>query len=81
MQFYSDPSREDDTYSLPDCEVFYVDEIDVEWVDPEDPDRNLPVGWYFWFCFPGCMPDSGPIGPFGTEEEAIAACRDNWGGE
>ena len=80
-QFYSDQSREDDKWSLPDCEVFYVDEVDEEWVDPDDPDRHLPSGWYFWFCLPGCMPDSDPIGPFETEEEAIADCRDNWGGE
>ena len=77
-QFYSDPARQADKWSLPDCEVFYVDEI-AEWVDPDDPDRNLTVGWYFWFCLPGCMPDSEPVGPFETEEDAIADCRDNWG--
>lgn len=39
-------------------EVFY----DIE-VDP---------GWYWWPCFPGCMPDSDAIGPFKSEEDAIA---------
>lgn len=29
------------------------------------------ANWY-WFCFPGCMPDSDPIGPFATEAEALA---------
>lgn len=34
------------------------------------------AGYYFWFCFPGCLPDSEPFGPYETEEEAIAAARD-----
>lgn len=29
-------------------------------------------GWYWWACFPGCMPDGEPCGPFATEAEAIA---------
>ena len=33
--------------------------------------RDL-AGWYWWSCFPGCMPDSDPIGPFATEAEALA---------
>jgi len=33
-------------------------------------------GWYFWFCFPGCMPDSDPEGPFVSSEEALKAARD-----
>jgi len=28
-------------------------------------------GWYWWSCFPGCLPDSEPFGPFETEEQAI----------
>jgi hypothetical protein len=32
-------------------------------------------GWYYWACFPGCLPDSDPIGPFETENEAIADAR------
>ncbi len=28
-------------------------------------------GWYWWTCFPGCMPDSDPNGPFGTEASAL----------
>lgn len=32
-------------------------------------------GWYWWACFPGCLPDSEPIGPFATEAEAIADAR------
>lgn len=28
-------------------------------------------GWYYWFCFPGCLPDSDPVGPFPSEAKAL----------
>ena len=28
------------------------------------------TGWFYWFCQPGCLPDSEPFGPFSTAEEA-----------
>lgn len=28
-------------------------------------------GWYWQACFPGCLPDGDPIGPFKTESEAM----------
>lgn len=27
-------------------------------------------GWYWWACFPGCLPDGEPNGPFPTAEGA-----------
>ncbi len=35
------------------------------------------AGWYYWFCFPGCLPDSDPIGPFETEQQALDDAREN----
>lgn len=72
--YYSDESRENDDHALPDIEVFYVeigydDSIDRESVACGEP------GWYWWSCFPGCLPDSDPIGPFNSEEEALADAR------
>lgn len=32
----------------------------------------MPAGWYWWSCQPGCLPDGDPMGPFDTEDEAIA---------
>ena len=32
-------------------------------------------GWYYWYCFPGCLPDSDPIGPFATKADALADAR------
>jgi hypothetical protein len=34
-------------------------------------------GWFYWYCFPGCLPDSEPIGPFDTEADALADARSN----
>lgn len=30
----------------------------------------LGSGWYYWTCFPGCLPEGDPMGPFDTEDEA-----------
>ena len=35
-------------------------------------DLCIKGGWFWWTCFPGCMPDGDPIGPFATEAEALA---------
>lgn len=75
-RFYSDPSKANDTYSIPDCEVFYRTQEENKEYGVLDGDGNpMPSGWYWWTCFPGCMPDSEPFGPFKTEEMAIMDCR------
>lgn len=28
-------------------------------------------GWFWWACFPGCMPDGEACGPFASEDEAL----------
>ena len=30
-------------------------------------------GWYAQACWPGCLPDGDPLGPFPSEAEAIEA--------
>lgn len=42
-------------------EVFFMEE-DLEW----------EVGWYWWPCYPGCLPDGDAVGPFDTEAQAKA---------
>ena len=70
MQAYSDPSRAFDPYALPDIEVFCItSENPTEW------GPNLASGWYWQACFPGCLPDGEPNGPFPTPEEAIMDAR------
>ena len=77
-QFYSELERENDTYALPDCQVFYrtrTENKEYEFLDPDG--KTMPNGWYYWYCFPGCMPDSDPWGPYATKEDAIADAREN----
>ena len=44
-------------------EVFYL-KASTE----EGSERD--AGWYWWACFPGCLPDGELTGPFKTEAEA-----------
>ena len=71
-QAYSDPSRADDPHALPDVEVFYADAGDLYLDDGQEEAEISPAGWYWWSCFPGCMPDGDAMGPFDTEAEALA---------
>ena len=73
-QVYSDPTRESDAYALPDTEVFYLSTAEI--AEIEDDEDNMEAGWYWWACFPGCMPDGDPFGPFATEAEATQDAQD-----
>lgn len=53
--------------------------FEVFWCDGEgshhDEDTSYiwdeaKPGWYWWACFPGCLPDSDPHGPFSYSWEA-----------
>ena len=58
--------------------------FEVFWDDPDIPFGNDPQnarnydsdgdpvkpGWYWWPCFPGCLPDGDPIGPFASSRQA-----------
>ena len=33
-------------------------------------------GWYWWPCFPGCLPDDEPHGPFPSEKLAYLDAQD-----
>ena len=80
MQAYSDPTRESEPYALPDVEVFYLSQLEVNYnrenLDHADENTLTEAGWYWWSCFPGCLPDSEPSGPFNTEAEALAEAQD-----
>jgi hypothetical protein len=71
-QIYFNPKRESDPYALPDGEVFYHDSsVNTIFENGESSHFGMPTGWYWWPCYPGCLPDSPPQGPFATEAEAI----------
>jgi hypothetical protein len=75
-QAYSDPTRADDPHALPNIEVFHVTEAVSTLMETCFVDPCPGPGWYWWPCFPGCLPDSDPMGPFGTEAEALADAQD-----
>jgi len=87
MQAYSNPKRKDDPYALPDLEIFYHEhakrercmlnaghkaELYGECILDDEGDC-LGTGWYWQSCFPGCLPDSEPMGPYLTEKDALIA--------
>jgi|SRR5215471_4214237 len=45
--------------------------------DCETPAELVDRGWFYWYCLPGCLPDSEPFGPFKTERVAIRDARAN----
>lgn len=47
-------------------EVFENSGLDV-------PGSSREPGWYWWACFPGCLPESDPDGPYPTSEGAYLA--------
>ena len=70
--------EEDQTHGS--FEVFY-DDAAVNEHDGEPrnfgPDGDpVKPGWYWWACFPGCIPDGDPAGPFATSTEAFDDAQD-----
>ena len=80
MRICSDPSRAEDPYTLTDVEVFSVSPMEAIYnqqnADHADEYTIFEPGYYWWTCFPGCMPDSSPFGPYPTEAAAIEAAQD-----
>mgnify|MGYP003137781501 FL=1 len=57
-------------------QVFW-DDSDIPFGNDPQNARNYdsagdPVkpGWYWWSCFPGCLPDGDPFGPFASSRQA-----------
>lgn len=38
--------------------------------------EHYPHGWYYWHVQPGCLPDTDPVGPFDSEEDATKAAEE-----
>ena len=63
-------------------EVFYADRFIVqEWNSGDrhmDEGDKYLTGWYWWACFPGCLPDSdSPNGPHNTSKQACIDAQDS----
>ena len=71
------PFIDDDGDERGSFEVFYMDQNEIEEFSEGDPDHAFTPGYYWWACFPGCLPDSADQwGPFETEGEAIADAQE-----
>ena len=68
--FHRDPRRAAVEHALPDSEVFYST---TGVLDEETGTMTFEPGWYVWACFPGCLPDSAPEGPYESKDAAILA--------
>lgn len=44
-------------------------------------DQDMPRGWYWWPCLPGCLPDGEVTGPFESEDSAMLDAKENCEGE
>lgn len=63
------------------CADVFKEAVMESWADEStdaaeaDAAKTLQ-GYYYWSCFPGCMPDGEPNGPFDSEEAAMDDARD-----
>ena len=61
-------------------EVFWDNSDTGPWSDePRNFDHDgepVKPGFYWWACFPGCLPDGEASGPFKTEQDAIKDATD-----
>jgi hypothetical protein len=65
--------KADDGSAIGSFETFHMTQKDArQCFGPE-----YDAGWYWWACFPGCMPDGEPSGPYATEQEAIDNAQEN----
>lgn len=39
--------------------------------------EGITGGWFWWSCFPGCLPDGEPNGPFESHAAALADAQAN----
>lgn len=42
---------------------------------------RVSLGWFWWPCFPGCLPDGEASGPFNSEAQAWEDAREQYGEE
>jgi hypothetical protein len=43
-------------------------------------EEGITGGWFYWYCFPGCLPEGFPIGPYKDHKAAIKACQEEANG-
>jgi hypothetical protein len=81
MTYYQFEPTEGDPFGS--FEVFYTGvgectdlaKIEIAAAVPAEDRITYQPGWYWWACFPGCMPDGDPEGPFQSEDAAVEAAN------
>ena len=67
------------------CETKELRHVETWESQPGDWDSQgnpLALGWYYWYCLPGCLPDIEPIGPYLSKQGAtLAAYGEQYEGE
>lgn len=66
-EFYCPRCRE--TYELP---ASFEYQVCFNCAGELKPGKVGKLAWWWWYCFPGCLPDSDVFGPYDTEKEARA---------
>ena len=46
-------------------------------IDAMIEEEGITGGWFYWYCFPGCLPDSPAIGPYASAKEAKKAAQED----
>lgn len=64
--YYSTKERENDSGKLPD--------VSVEFLEGTCGDKA--PGFYWCYCFSGCLPESTWYGPFNSEDLAVTDMRE-----
>jgi hypothetical protein len=40
-------------------------------------EEGITGGWFYRYCFPGCLPESDAIGPYASRAEAVNAAQED----
>lgn len=74
-------TMEDEVYEFmrrPEFRLASMNSRDREcMLDAMVAELGIQGGWFYWYCFPGCLPDSEAIGPFATYAEAEKAAQED----
>lgn len=62
------------------CEIFHMsilEQTEETCFWNREDNEALGAGWFYWCCFPGCLPEGDPIGPFMTWGDAFGSAEEN----
>ena len=52
-------------------EVFWHENTYGDILECDEDGNRMEPGWYWWACWPGCLPDGEPTGPFACSRDAL----------